>query len=390
MAIPFSDLILSALLASAALVWTRRALWMRRFSSLHPPIDPVQSRADSPKISVVIPARNEEKNIGRCLARLFYQRYPDYEIIVVDDRSEDRTPEILAALQKLSPVPMKIVRIDKKPEGWTGKNYAVHAGSRAAQGEWILFTDADTAHEAYSLPTALETSRYRGLDCLTLAPKTECRGFWEKTVQPIAVGAIAVWFDPVKINDPKQNVTLANGQFILVRRDVYEKIGGNEAVKTEVVEDVAFAKNVRKAGHRIEFLDGTKLYATRMYSSLTEIRNGWTRILTYLLDRSPMKILHKIFLFVAFSLFPFAVLAAEKMLFLMGSPHFSTPVFFLSLLTCVWIVFVRAMGNKRLGTPPGYALLHPLGSLVMVWILTICLGRVLFNRPSAWKGELHK
>ncbi|MBI2095228.1 MAG: glycosyltransferase [Candidatus Omnitrophica bacterium] len=374
MAIPSPELLFRAALVFIGLVWVKRVVWVVSLRRLNPPLDPREAPVNAPKVSVVIPARNEEKNIARCLAHFFRQQYPDFEIVVVDDRSTDRTSRLLENFQKLSPVPFKIVRIEKLPQGWTGKNYAMFTGSKAAAGRWLLFTDADTTHGPRSIGTAVATALEGGIDFLTLAPQTECRSFWENTVQPLAVSSLALWFDPRKTNDDRNPSVLANGQFILIKKEVYEKLGGNESVKNEVVEDVEFAKIARAAGARVRFLNGTKLYATRMYSSLAEIKTGWTRIFTYLFNKSVPALLHKIFLFVFFSLLPFAALADKN-------------VFFLALAVSLFIIVVRFIGNKMTKTNPWYAFLHPLGSLVMIWILLACVGRVLFRRPSVWRGQ---
>ncbi|MBI4353325.1 MAG: glycosyltransferase [Candidatus Omnitrophica bacterium] len=387
-----NELILAALLF-IFVVWTKRILWMSRVRRTNPPLEPSRSPvsgAPPPKISIIVPARNEEKNIPNCLLHLCRQTYPRYEIIVVDDRSEDRTPELLEEWQRKSPVPLKIVRIEKLPAGWTGKNYAMFTGSKAASGEWFLFTDADTTHSPSSVETAAACAVERKIDFLTLAPQTESKSFWEKTVQPLAVGSLALWFPPEKVNDPRSEVTLANGQFILVRKEVYEKTGGNESVQNEVVEDVELAKKVRGAGFSVQFLNGTLLYSTRMYSSLKEIRTGWTRIFTYLFNKKPLPILHKIFMFLLFSIFPFLTLFAEAV-FKLGSPQkFSEAVFYASLGVSVWIAAIRFIGNKLVKSNPWYALLHPLGSLIMVWILASSLWRILFKKPSVWRGTLYR
>jgi cellulose synthase/poly-beta-1,6-N-acetylglucosamine synthase-like glycosyltransferase len=282
---------------------------------------------------------------------------------------------------------MKVVRIEKLPPGWTGKNHAMFAGSKAATGSWLLFTDADTTHEPESLATSVSCASEKKIDLLTLAPRTECRSFWEDLVQPIAVGSLAVWFDPVKVNEPKSGIVLANGQFILVKKEVYEKVGGNEAVKNEVVEDVELTKKVRAAGFSVQFLNGTQLYSTRMYSTLKEIRTGWTRIYTYLFNKKVLPILHKVFLFLFFSISPFILLATEVFLKIKASLYFDALLLWISLATCFFVVTVRFFGNKMLRTNPWFAFLHPLGSCVMVWILFSSIGRIVFNRPSKWRGD---
>lgn len=388
-AIRFPDVLIASWLGLVALAWIKRIAWMRAFRATHAPLVPQAAPERAPKVTIIIPARNEEKNIARCLDHLSKQDYPDFTLVAVDDRSSDQTPQILARYRETSRVPLKVVRIEKLPPGWTGKNHAMFAGFRAADGEWILFTDADTTHAPQSLSTAMATALAQGLDFLTLAPETESVSFWEKTVQPLAVSSIAFWFDPIKVNDAKSGVVLANGQFILVKKSSYEKVGGNESVKSETVEDVELARKFRQAGLSVQFLDGTRLYRTRMYSSLKEIRAGWTRIFTHLFNKNSWAIAHKIVLFLAFSLSPFVVLALEKCWWLAGSARFDGLLLGLSAGLCAFIVLVRFIGNKMLKTNPWYAFLHPLASLVMIWILSACLYRIAFKRPSLWRGDAH-
>ncbi len=390
-AIPSLNAVFVTALVLILLVWARRVFLVYGYRKNHPPLLPLSSSpSNGPKVSVIVPAKNEEKNIVNCLDSLVRQNYKNLEIIVVDDRSDDSTPQILEDYSVKIKIPFKVVRIEKLPPGWTGKNHAMMAGSRAARGEWLLFTDADTTHSRESVSTSLECAIERNIDFLTLAPEAECRTFWEKTVQPLAVGSLAIWFEPKKINDSKSAVVLANGQFILIKKTVYEKVGGNESVKDLVVEDVELARKVRQAGFLVQFLNGTLLYSTRMYSSLKEIRTGWTRIFIHLFNRSVPALLHKIFLFVFFSSLPFFILFFEIFARLTAYQGYSYEILFLAAVTCSFIVFVRFIGNKAVKADPWYGFLHLLGSLVMIWILAQCVARILLNRPSMWRGQAYR
>ena len=187
---------LTASLIYIFFIWLKRIIWVSRFRRTHPALGPVETPIpDPPKVSVIIPAKNEEKNIPNCLRHIFNQNYKNFEIIVVDDRSTDRTPHLLENFKKLSPVPFKVIRIEKLPPGWTGKNHAMFAASRAASGGWFLFTDADTTHRPESISTAVACVLEDKIDLLTLTPEVESRSFWEKTVQPLAVSSLALWFE---------------------------------------------------------------------------------------------------------------------------------------------------------------------------------------------------
>jgi chlorobactene glucosyltransferase len=387
-AIPSLNSVLLGWLVFTGLVWLKRAVWVSTLRRRNPTLAPKEfSRSPRPRVSVIVPAKDEEKNIENCLQHLLLQNYDNYEIIVVDDRSGDATPQILETYRRNSKIPLKIVRVEKLPPGWTGKNHAMHVGAKAAAGEWLLFTDADTTHSPLSLSTALDKAVTDGIDFLTLAPETESESFWEHTVQPLAVSSLALWFDPAKVNDPKHPGVLANGQFLLIEKIAYEQVGGSESVKDKVVEDVELAKRFRSGGKLVQFLDGTRLYSTRMYSSLAEIHRGWTRIYIHLFDKKIAPILHKIALFLFFSILPFAVLAAEIYLRQTDSAIYDPLLLKISFGVSAFIVAVRAAGNLRVRSSPWHAFLHPLGSLVLVWILSTCVFRIAAGRPSLWRGD---
>ncbi len=383
----------SVLLAALIIIfaeWGHRIVWMAQFRKGNPPIQPAKFSAkaqEAPKISVIIPARNEEKNIARCLISLTKQSYPNIEILVVDDRSDDRTGHLVDNLSKISTIPIRRVRVEKLPAGWTGKNHAMVVGSKAATGEWFLFTDADTTHFPDSVSSSIQKALSEKIDFLTLAPEVECITFWENVVQPLAVSSLALWFNSPRIL--KSEKVLANGQYILVRRDVYESVGGNECVKQEVVEDVELAKKIKQKGFSVMFQNGTRLYSTRMYTSLSQIKTGWTRIFIHLFEKKLVPIFHKIFLFLFFSLLPFAILVWQGTLLAQRDPGANGTLFWLSLTTSFFIIAVRFVGNIRLRSNPWYSALHPLGSLVMIWILSICAYRIIGNRPSVWRGDMH-
>lgn len=390
MDIPSPDGLALISLAWIFAIWVKRIFWASGHRKSHPPVLPISDSGQLPFVSVIVPARDEEKNIGRCLESLIKQNYPSYEIIVVDDRSVDSTSEIVKSFESKTKIPVKCVRIDKCPDGWTGKNYGMVTGSKAAGGDWLLFTDADTSHTVLSLSTAVQTAIQKKIDLLTLAPETEVRTFWEKTVQPLAVSSLALWFHSEKVNDPENGVILCNGQFILISRKAYESVGGNECVKSEVIEDVELAKKIHAKGYNVQFLNGTLLYSTRMYCSLSAIMTGWTRIYTYLFNKNTFVILQKIFMSIFFSIVPFIFLSFEIYNLATGSYLFDRTLFYASAFVCGWIIAVRFIGNRLLKSDPWYAFLHPLGSVILTAILFKCLARIVLNRPSPWRGDLHQ
>jgi glycosyltransferase involved in cell wall biosynthesis len=240
-----------------------------------------------PLVSVLVPARDEERGVGACLASLTAQSYAHLEIVAIDDGSTDRTPAILAAAARRDPR-VRVLRVEGPPPGWTGKSFALDAGVGAAHGAWLCFTDADTVHAPDSIARAVGFAEAHGVALLSLTSRQLTGSLWERVVQPVVFGLLDQWFPLTRVNDPASPLAAANGIFILATRDAYEAAGGHRAVCREVLEDVALARNVKAAGARIAFVDGADLVAARMYTGLAEIRRGWTKNLYRLRGRRPL------------------------------------------------------------------------------------------------------
>lgn len=226
-------------------------------------------------ISAIIPARNEETSIARAVESVAAQ--PEIgEVIVVDDHSTDETLGILDELAKrLGKV--RALSARELPLGWTGKNHAVWIGAQAASGDWLLFTDADTFHLAGAAARALaDASRY-GADLVSYSPEQETRTFWERSLVPFVYWRLSQRYSFERVNHTGYVDAAANGQFILVRREVYDAVGGHAAVADTVLEDVALARRVKQAGFRIFFGPGAGIVQTRMYRSFGAMWEGWTK-----------------------------------------------------------------------------------------------------------------
>jgi|SRR5215469_3266137 len=230
-----------------------------------------------PAVSVIVPARNEEDCLGACLQSLVSQNGVDFEILVVDDHSADRTREIAASFPKV-----RVTDPGPLPSGWSGKNNAVAAGARAARGEWLLFTDADTVHLPGSLARSLAEARQRNVALLSYSPEQDVRTFWEKAIMPVIFAELASTYRPSEVSDRNSPAAAANGQYILVERTAYDAIGGHTAVAHDLLEDVALARAVKQSGRPIFFRQGTGLVRTRMYRSFAQLREGWTKNLVLL------------------------------------------------------------------------------------------------------------
>jgi glycosyltransferase involved in cell wall biosynthesis len=239
------------------------------------------------ELTVIVPARNEEDCLGACLESLVAQSEDvfklgrDWELMVVDDHSTDRTAEIARVI--LGVTVMSAAKFEK---GWTGKANAIWTAARKARGRWLLFTDADTIHEPGNLRRALHEASRHKVGMLSYSPRQIVSGLAQRTLMPLIFCELALAYPPVKVSDPNQRIAAANGQFLLVEREAYRKIGGHPAVADRVLEDVELAvlAKRRKIGLRFRYADDA--VATRMYRTNGAMREGWTKNLALLFNNS--------------------------------------------------------------------------------------------------------
>ncbi|MGA7686806.1 MAG: glycosyltransferase [Terriglobales bacterium] len=241
---------------------------------------PEPSGSANPEVSIIVPARNEEANLGDCLRSLASQTGVSYEVVVVDDGSTDRTRTIAESFEGV-----RVIEAPPLPPGWTGKNNAVVAGAAAARGSWLLFTDADTVHVAGSLARAMAEAQEHGVDMLSYSPEQIAVTFWEMAVLPVVFAELAREYPPRVVSDAASPIAAANGQYILIRREAYEAVGGHRAIAESLLEDVALARAVKGAGLKIRFRYAADAVRTRMYRNFRQLREGWTKNLALLFPR---------------------------------------------------------------------------------------------------------
>ena len=236
-----------------------------------------ETSAPSPTVSVIIPARNEEACLGDCLQSLVSQAGVQFEIIVVDDHSTDRTREIAQSFPGV-----RVIDAGPLPQGWTGKNNAVTTGARQSRGQWLLFTDADTVHLPGSLARALAEARDNNVALLSYSPEQIAVTFWEMATLPVVFAELARQYPTSVVSDPASPIAAANGQYILVLRETYDAVGGHAAVAGDILEDVALARVVKRSGRKIRFRYAPDAVRTRMYRNYRQLRDGWTKNLALL------------------------------------------------------------------------------------------------------------
>ncbi|HXA79149.1 MAG TPA: glycosyltransferase family 2 protein [Candidatus Acidoferrales bacterium] len=226
-------------------------------------------------VSAIIPARNEEASIARAVESVAIQLEIG-EVIVVNDQSTDRTGAILGELAKRIPK-LRVIDAGPLPAGWVGKSHAVSIGAAAAQGDWLLFTDADTYHYPGATRRALGDAVDHDAVLVSYSPEQEMATWWERALIPFVYCRLAAKFSFARVNDPKRPDAAANGQFLLVLRDAYDAVGGHAAVAREILEDVALARLVKQSGYGIYFTAPMGVVRTRMYRSFEAMWQGWTK-----------------------------------------------------------------------------------------------------------------
>jgi len=231
-------------------------------------------------VDVIIPARNEEDCLGRCIQSLVEQQGISFQITVVDDGSMDRTRAIAESFPGV-----RVLSATEPKAGVMGKCNALIAGSTGRAAKWLLFTDADTVHYPGSLAASVQEAESRNMDLLSYSPEQETRSWWELAVMPVVFAELARAYPPDRVNNPADSTVAANGQYILVRREVYEALGGHHAVASNILEDVELARIFKVSGHKIWFRHGAGIVCTRMYRSFRAMWDGWTKNLALLFPR---------------------------------------------------------------------------------------------------------
>ena len=245
------------------------------------------------RISAIVPARNEESTISAAIESLAAQ--PEIgEIIVINDQSTDGTAAILQKLSARFPE-LHILETKELPSGWVGKNYAVSLGAAQAQGEWLLFTDADGIHLPGSAAHALADAQEFGAGLVSYSPAQETHTWWEKSLIPFVYLRLSHRFRYDEVNHPETPAAAASGQYLLIRRDEYQRIGGHAAVATEVLEDVALARLAKSAGVRLHFASGAGIIRVRMYRTFRSMWEGWTKNLYPLMGGTPRSVGRELF-----------------------------------------------------------------------------------------------
>lgn len=359
-------------------------LRVRRSRSLDD--ESVTPPARAPLVSIVVPARNEARNIGRCVRSILASRYPSLELIVVDDHSEDDTATLARNAGAGDPR-LRVIANPPLPNGWFGKQWACATGVGAASGELLLFTDADTEHAPDLLPRAVNALVRNDAALLTVAGYQETHSFWERLLQPQVFWMLLVRYGGTESVNHARHAedVIANGQFLLVRREAYESVGGHASVRDRVAEDLALAQRFHRAGLGVRLVRGDEQLATHMYASLSELIAGWGKnIYAGGMHAMPGGAIGRVVFPVVLPLLPLMTLAPVIVLPLALTEALGGGWLVWSVVSTaanlVWWALIYRGFRQRIW----YALVAPLGAAVLLFIITRAVMR---GRRVGWKGR---
>jgi chlorobactene glucosyltransferase len=352
---------------------------MRRLATI-----PVRSaEPDAPFVSVLVPARNEENSIRACVESLLAQRYTHYEVLVLNDNSTDATGGILHELSLQHPGKLRVLDGQPLPADWVGKNWACDQLYRAASGDLLLFTDADTIHRPESLASAVAFLREQQADALSIIPEEKTGTLAEQLVIPL-IHLAFLSFLPIRqsMTNPRLPVGAANGQFMLFRREVYERVGGHRALRANIVEDVFFSRRLKQFGSFILVADATHLVSCRMYHSFREVWAGFSKNMYPAMAARPVMIVLFLLMHIALYILPLAFVVQAVLTGNVTAAGFGLPLGQFALATAM-----RFAVSQRFRLPLGQAFLQPLSSVLG---MAICINSVHWYYSGGgmqWKGR---
>ncbi len=346
----------------------------------------------APLISICVPARNEENNIRSCVESALAQDYPNIEVIVLDDRSTDAT---LTRLREIAARDSRLLPISGSdlPEGWAGKPHALFQASAAARGEWLCFVDADTSLRPEAISSVYAKAIETEADLFTTMNEQIMGSFWEKVVMPLVMTALSVGFSPRKVNDPNTRDAIANGQFIFIKRSVYDAIGGHERIKDQIVEDKAISEQVKWNGFHLVVADGMQVIRTRMYTSLPSMWEGWTKNIYLGLRDQPSMLLLGAFgavlaLIAALFLPVWPVLGL--LMYIKTGDVLSFGIILQALVVFGLLIIMRARVARAMNISAWYAWTTPLGAGIFAAMMLTSAWKVISGTGVTWKGRLYK
>ena len=340
-----------------------------------------------PKVSIILPARNEEKFIDKCLVSLLNQDYDNYEIIAINDSSEDSTGDLI---KKYAKKYSKIIPVDAnpKPVGWVGKNWACMEGYKKATGELLLFTDADTKHANSVISLAVSHLLSLELDALTVIPRMLCLDLITKITLPMISTFLHTRFSALRVNDKSKNTGYFFGSFFIIKKTTYDSVGTHEGVRQELIEDGALGKKVKESGFKMRMVRGEHLIDAVWARDINTLWNALKRLMVpFYLQNAKLAVASSIgVLFLLFMSFP--IFAYSVILF---NDTTSSLVLVVIAGIASALVYTGAILDATKGLDLGikYALLAPIGGFVVAGGFFAGLIQAKSKDAVSWRGRTY-
>ena len=385
--LPVRTAVINLITAGVAL-----GLFLNRRRNRNVPLRKWPAGVTAPFVEIIIPARDEERNIGPLLETLATQRYPDgrWRVMVIDDGSEDGTRAVVGDIVNVRSN-VRLADAPALPAGWTGKNHAMHTGSllAAPEAEYLLFVDADTRHHPLMLSSAVLRAQETDSALLSLVITVVMDSFWERLIVPevgelytLLVGTM----DSVN-RDGKKSGAAANGQFILIRPEAYRNVMARPDIRSDVAEDRAIAAALKSQGETVRLEHGQDLVQARVYSSLQELWAGYSKTMFWASGHNAVRAIAVSLALLFYAFAPILTLAGAVR---KRNAHDRQKSLMHGLAQTLPMTLLRAVVYRQMGVPAVYAVAYPLAVLVGDAILLRSLFLVASGRGVTWKGRLYR
>ena len=335
----------------------------------------------NPLISIIIPARNEKLNILRCLESIKKQTYSNFEVIVVDDNSTDDTYHIANQFCQ-NDDRFSLLKLNNDDKTWVGKNRACHEGSKISNGSLLLFIDADTEHQTHSIKSSLSYMQNSNLDVFTMFPQLTCSDFWGKLILPILISMINILYSPLLLNSKSTSIAYLVGGFILIKKQIYDDIGGHESIKSSFVEDKSLGERLKKSGYNLKLIRSGDFVTTYSNTGFTNNIDAIQRATSASFIESHL-FLGLTSIFLAF----IGLVLPYFLIFFITSLEISYSVLILLTITFMGISYLIEFAD--INHSKLYILFQPITNLIFFYCMIFSVFKIYSNSPFVWRGRAY-
>ncbi|HXX97626.1 MAG TPA: glycosyltransferase [Candidatus Bathyarchaeia archaeon] len=390
---------LFATLFFVLVVWTYFLLYLIKSLRQSPILGSVISSGTNntfPKVSIIVPARNEEKYIGKCLTSLLEQDYPTFEILAVNDLSSDTTGQIMNEYRVKDSKRISVINIVRKPDDWVGKNWACYQGYLKSSGEVLIFTDADTVYSRHTVSLAVGQLIEQNLDALTARPTLLLKSVWRSIIFPLLWAFSHISYSALRVNDPKNKTAYLFGCFYVVTRHAYDAVGTHEAVKNQIIEDAKLGEKIKEQKFRLKMVRGEHHVKTVLAGDFATNWQGLRRSINLIplshrqhkINALPLTAIATFFLLIGpYILVPFSILLSMPLNSL--SEKWGLALLTINLIILVLMVSVSAIPSSiDLFRNLVYTLASPMASLIIFGGLIVSIVNIKKKKDIvSWKGR---